>query len=243
MKLILGVFSIIVLIMNGCKQNNREHDSISNSDTLNVVKDKGEAKKKSSKASGNLDTAYNHISAYTKSYSLRIGDSNNYVVIDYKNSKKHNHISFISPPPNITCHALAIVTSTSAIGTNFKSYYIYNDSILLLPVISMQGTLRIGLYVINLFSQQLLEGNDSNDAHFTSLPCIVFNKKTGVFAVSNTLSTDEDLSEPTGVNFYKISSNHIIYLKQVNFVLSSKINNDSVYLKKIVKKIRKLTSK
>lgn len=148
------------------------------------------------------------------------------------NNKRPIKIQYSTPVDIVVpCNCLAIKKDKGQF--NYENYYLYKDSLLLLPVMDLNN--RINLFVLNINNGILLYTNKPRKSYMLStyLTWFIFNEKNGTIITSNSL----DLEGKTMIHFFKINHSEIRYINTINKIASLDIYDDDEKMKTFIRKI------
>lgn len=133
----------------------------------------------------------------------------------------------------VPCNCLAVKKNKTQFY--YENYYVYKDSILLLPVMDLNN--RINLFVVNINSGKLLYTYKPRESYMLStyLTWFIFNEKNGTIITSNSI----DLEGKTMIHIFKINQAEIGYVKSVDKKANLDIYDDEQKMKNFIKLISK----
>jgi hypothetical protein len=211
----------------GCFQNTDENNNSNNTKTISVVdslSDKGFV----------TDTLNRFQFTTKKGDTVKVSFHKDTLYVKFNNKDSQITIPFSAPIDNIIpCNCLAVKKRNGQF--DYESYYLYKDSLLLLPVLDFDG--RINLFVINTFNRRVLPVHKPRESYMlnTYLTWFVFNEKSGVITTSNSL----DLDGKTMIHTFKITKSELTYLKSINKQSNLNIYSDEEKMKEYIKRIAK----
>lgn len=174
------------------------------------------------------------ISIKNVNYALKIRQLHDSLHIVFQSKTKHLDTCLFNILPSdfiLPCEALEIISNKSE-AIDLKSYYLYKDTILLLPTMYTNGYTEY-LWAINLYTGKVLA--DKNDSfsfyRYTHLPCFIFNKNNGYLLTTNSIDADNPY---TGVRVYQIATVNVTHIKDMNENILFKVYDDTGYLKRII---------
>jgi len=225
---IVGIY-IVALLIVGCNQVSTYKRPV-------VVKDSIVA----SIIKKDVQDTSNQIKAVTYKYALKIWQVNDSLRIQFKSGNKYSNIQFYcgSPSDNyIPCDGMLVTNNDSKINFNYKDYYIYHDSILLLPNLMVEK--YFSLWVVNLYSGKFIENKDSNAGGYAYSSCylgFIFNPVNGYLIRGN--EVDANNNEEI-MSIFKISSTDIKYIRDFGIEVKDRTYCDDVLLKQIIDRANK----
>jgi hypothetical protein len=230
MKIGVVVLCFILCLNNACRNNTDnsyyKKESISSIQHRReaVVDEQGDTNRRQ------------QINVCNTNYKLKIWQIHDSLHIVFQSKTKYLDTSLFNVPPSdfiLPCEALEIISDKRGdINVDFRNYYLYKDTILLLPTLYTNGYGEY-LWVINLYTNKIIE--DKKDSfgfyRYTHLPCFLFNKDNGNLLTTNTIEAD---NPHTRVGIYRITPTQINHLRETYFNIPVKIYEDSECLKRII---------
>jgi len=226
MRTINILIIFILFLVWGCSQN-IERD-------MNVVK----MQSADSIGLNTLELANDSINRFQFSFhindSIKVKHYQDTIYVTFNSTPKTIKIQYTAPVDIIVpCNCLAVKKNNAEFS--FTNYYVYKDSILLLPVMDLSN--RINLFVININNGKLLYCYKPRESYMLStyLTWFIFNEKNGTIITSNSI----DLEGKTVIHYFKIYQSEIGYVKSVNKVTNLEVYDDEKKMKNFIKQISK----
>ena len=166
--------------------------------------------------------------------SIKVAHYQDTIYVTFNSTPKTIKIQYTAPVDIIVpCNCLAVKKNNAEFS--FTNYYVYKDSILLLPVMDLSN--RINLFVININNGKLLYCYKPRESYMLStyLTWFIFNEKNGTIITSNSI----DLEGKTVIHYFKIYQSEIGYVKSVNKVTNLEVYDDEKKMKNFIKQISK----
>jgi hypothetical protein len=172
------------------------------------------------------------ISNKGESFIITYFNDNIYIKIRGKRMKTPIAIPYNSPIDKIIpCNGIAINKGKDTF--EYKDYYMYNDTILLLPVFDFGN--RINLFVINTLSGKTFSADKPRKSSMLStyLNWFIFNQMEGSIITSNSL----DLDGKTVIHKFKIINHELIYVSNEHIQSKFEIYSDDTIMKEFIRVI------